>query len=98
ERLPSGPLAVGAMRIPTILEHLGWDRIGLLKMDIEGHERVLLTRNCEWLRLVDAVCLEYHDAGAEAKLGRIADEFGFRLPRLLPPGIWLLTRGAEDGA
>src|SRR5262249_12626590 len=46
----SGPLLkVTSLSVPTILQRLGWDRIGLLKIDIEGHERVLFSTDCEWL-------------------------------------------------
>lgn len=90
---PQGVLFEGpALSIPAILRRLGWTRIGLVKMDVEGHENRLLTQNCEWLGQVDALCLEYHHHGAAEELSRIADRFGFAAPRLLPGNLWLLTR------
>jgi FkbM family methyltransferase len=88
----AGSLEVASVSIPSILRRLGWDRIGLLKIDIEGHESVLLSQACEWLDDVDALCVEYHHDFAEAELGRLARQFGFLPPRRLPGAIWFLTR------
>ena len=83
---------VPALSIPTILRRLGWSRVGLVKMDVEGHEKRLFAQSCEWLDQVDALCLEYHHHGAAEVLSRIADRFGFAVPRLLRGNLWLLTR------
>jgi FkbM family methyltransferase len=85
-------LEVASVSVPSILRRLGWDRIGLLKIDIEGHENVLLSQACDWLQDVDALCLEYHHHFAEAELGRLAQRFGFLPPQRLPGDIWFLTR------
>jgi FkbM family methyltransferase len=83
---------VPAVSISTILRRLGWDRIGLLKLDIEGREQCLLSQDCDWLHRVDAMCLEYHHDFGEVELVRVADRFGFLPPRQLPGGIWFLAR------
>ncbi|MGH6829030.1 MAG: FkbM family methyltransferase [Rhizomicrobium sp.] len=91
---PAGrTLEVAAMTIPAILDRLGWPRIELLKMDIEGYERHLLAQACPWLQLVDKLFIEWHDSPQEGRLAldRIAARHGFSAPRLLP-GIWLLAR------
>ena len=85
-------LAVETISVPTILRRLGWERIGLLKVDIEGHEAALFARDCDWLERVDAMCLEYHHHFADADLARIANQYGFSAPRRLPGNIWLLSR------
>lgn len=85
---------VGALSIPTIMHRLGWERIGLLKVDIEGHEKVLLSTDCEWLRYVDTMCVECHDGFGESDLVRISSLFGFLPPRKLP-GIWLMVRKVD---
>jgi hypothetical protein len=77
--------------VPTICRQLGWSRIGLLKVDIEGHEKVLFAEGCEWLARVDVICIEWHDEFGEIELGKLADRFGFSRPQLLP-GIWFMTR------
>ena len=85
-------LEVAAISVPAIMQKLKWERIGLLKMDIEGHEKILLTENCDWLECVDALCVEYHHHGAAIELARVAGRFGFSAPRRLPGEIWFLTR------
>jgi FkbM family methyltransferase len=91
-------LEVASVSIPSILRRLGWDRIGLLKIDIEGHESVLLSQACEWLADVDALCVEYHHDFAEAELRRLAGQFGFLPPSRLPGEIWFLTRPDDFAA
>jgi FkbM family methyltransferase len=91
-------LEVASVSVPSILRRLGWDRIGLLKIDIEGHESVLLSQACEWLADVDALCVEYHHHFAEAELGRLARQFGFLPPSRLPGEIWFLTRPDDFAA
>lgn len=82
---------VEALSIQTILKKLGWDRINLLKIDIEGYEGVLLKENCEWLASVDAMCIECHEGFGELDLQAVAKQYGFASPQLLP-GTWLLVK------
>lgn len=86
-----GMLKVEAFSIPTILRRLCWARIGLLKIDIEGHEKVLFSGDCDWLSLVDNICIECHEGFTERDLQLLAQRFLFRAPQALP-GIWFLTR------
>jgi FkbM family methyltransferase len=89
---------VSGLTVPSIMARLGWSRIGLLKMDIEGHEKALLSEQPGWLASVDAMCLEYHYDTAEEELTRLARRFGFRPPRRLPGEIWLLDRSTQHSA
>lgn len=84
-------IEVAGVSIPTMMDRLGWARIGLLKVDIEGYEKTLFAAEPEWLRLVDAMCIECHDGFGRADLDDIAERFGFGRPVQLP-GIWLLVR------
>lgn len=84
---------VPAFCIPTLLDKLKWDRIGLLKIDIEGHERVLLSENTSWLSLVDSICIECHNDFGPDDLRQLTEGFGFLPPERLP-GIWLLRRSS----
>jgi FkbM family methyltransferase len=86
-------MEVQAFCIPTLLAMLKWDRIGLLKIDIEGHERVLLSQNASWLSLVDSICIECHDDFGPNDLRQLAERFGFLPPECLR-GIWLLRRSS----
>ena len=87
----SAALEVDALSVQTIIRRLGWDRVGLLKIDIEGHEAVLFSGACEWLDRVDAMCIECHDGFGEEDLRGLARQFEFAAVRRLP-GIWLVTR------
>jgi FkbM family methyltransferase len=84
-------IEVPAVSVPTLLRIMKWDRIGLLKIDIEGHEKVLLSENAGWLELVDAICIECHDDFTPNDLRSLTECFGFLPPERLP-GIWLLKR------
>lgn len=81
---------VDALSIPTILRRLGWDRIDLLKVDIEGHEKALFSMDCSWLSRVGSICIECHDEFSVNDLETITKRFDFRRPISLP-GIWLVT-------
>ncbi len=83
---------IAAVTVPTLLARLGWERVGLAKVDIEGHESALLAEPCDWLDRVDALCLEYHLDGGERHLAALAERHGFAPPCQLPSGLWLLTR------
>ncbi len=87
-------LEVDAISVPTILRRLSWGRIGLLKVDIEGHEAALFARDCGWLDRVDAMCIECHDGFNDGQLAGLAKRFGFTVPQRLP-GTWFMMRRAS---
>ena len=82
---------VKAVSVPTLLRALNWDRVGLLKVDIEGYEGVLLRQNCDWLGKVDNMLIECHEGFGIEDLRQIAGRYGFRDPVVLP-GVHLLVR------
>lgn len=84
-------IKVQTLSVPTIMKRLGWERINLLKVDIEGYEGVLLKENCEWLASVDAMCIECHEGYGEPDLQLVAERYGFTPPQQLP-GTSLLIR------
>ena len=84
-------IKVEGISVPSLLKKLEWDRIGLLKVDIEGYEGILLKEKCEWLSTVDAMCIECHENYGEADLKELSKWFGFSPPMKLP-GTWLLVR------
>lgn len=53
-------LRVRQFTVPELLAALGWDHIDLLKIDIEGYEKVLLCRNNAWLGRVRLIIGEAH--------------------------------------
>lgn len=53
--------AIEAVTIPEILAGQHSKRIDILKLDIEGGETRLFSRDCEWLRWVRVIIAELHD-------------------------------------
>ena len=56
------PAVLRGMDIGTLLGESGFDRISILKMDVEGAEAVVFSPSCQaWLPAVDAIAIELHD-------------------------------------
>jgi len=54
--------AVEAVTVDAVLKQTGFDRIDILKLDIEGSEMELFSGNCEgWLDKVNIIVIELHD-------------------------------------
>jgi hypothetical protein len=61
-----------------ILEKAGFDRIDLLKVDIEGAEVRLFSGELEWLHRVGAIAIEFHgDSRARSGFDELMRRFGF---------------------
>lgn len=75
----------------ALMRQLGWETIGLLKMDIEGYEGILLRENPQWLTKVNALCIECHEGFTAEDLRIVAGSYGFDPPRRLA-GAWLVVR------
>jgi len=70
-------LVVRQMTVPEIMSSLAWDRIDILKIDIEGYERVLLRQNADWLSRVSCIVGEIHDGYDLADLRADLEPYGF---------------------
>lgn len=56
-----------ATDIGTLIVKSGYERIGILKIDIEGAEQAIFSVDCSWwLSLVDSIAIELHSADASA--------------------------------
>lgn len=84
-------LIVRGLSVSSIMRHVGWDAIDLVKMDIEGHEAALLTRNAAWLHKVRALTMEVHPPFTVDKLREAVAQYGFANVQELP-GCVLVTR------
>lgn len=77
---PDGGIA--ATTIPAIMAGAAWERIDLLKLDVEGAERFLFDDSCHlWLRLVDVLIIELHDRfndGCSRAFYRAISRYDFR--------------------
>lgn len=73
---------VAGMTVDQVLERMGWDRCEILKLDIEGAERELLTHSSSWIDKVDCILVETHDRfqpGCSDAVASISDAFPYRL-------------------
>jgi hypothetical protein len=53
---------IKAVTIDTLLKKSGFDKIDILKLDIEGAEREIFSKNFDsWLDKVDIIMIELHD-------------------------------------
>lgn len=97
DSIPADQLVqVKAMSMKSIVDSLGWDKIDLLKMDIEGYEKVLLSNNADWLWRVNALCIEIHGDYSQSDLNTLANLYDFSQPKEIPGGLWLLVRNPEN--
>ena len=53
-------IVVDQVTVPDVLDRLGWPVVDLLKIDIEGYERVLFSRRNAWLNRVTRIIGEAH--------------------------------------
>lgn len=53
--------SVQAHTIPELMKILGCQRLGLLKMDVEGAEAEIFRQGADWLDRVDVMVIELHD-------------------------------------
>ena len=90
-------LIVDGWSVPTLMRRLGWDRIDLLKIDIEGYESVLFAGRPTWLTLVSRIIGEVHDGyGFEALCHDLAP-LGFSVSALAHPRMFLAVRPEGRG-
>jgi FkbM family methyltransferase len=73
---------VETRRIPEILDDLGWSRVDLLKLDIEGLERDILADGDDWLSRVGLIVFELHQNNSTEEIAGILNRAGFELERV----------------
>ena len=54
-------VGIPALGVKTILQQANADRVDMLKMDVEGAEREILSTSAEWKHQVDMLVIETHD-------------------------------------
>lgn len=50
-----------SLSIDGLMKELGWDELDVVKIDIEGGEKEMLSRNTEWLSKTKQIIIELHD-------------------------------------
>jgi FkbM family methyltransferase len=77
-----GSVEVTVTTVPRLMAQHGWESIDLIKIDIEGAEVDLLSRNNHWLSKVGAIILEIHPNTTSQEIGSFLSPFGFTLAPL----------------
>lgn len=65
--------------VNELLQQMRWHDVDLVKIDIEGTEEELLTRNNNWLSRVGSLILEIHPSCSPIRIGRALGDFGLDL-------------------
>lgn len=60
EARPGEPATMTSIDIGTLIERSGFERVSILKVDVEGAERNIFASNCAWLSNVDNLVIELH--------------------------------------
>lgn len=77
---PGEPADLQAVSIGTLLEGSGFERIGLLKIDIEGSERALFSEGvASWLGRVDNLVIELHGEACEQAFYSAIEPYDFEV-------------------
>ncbi|OYY92907.1 MAG: hypothetical protein B7Y41_14225 [Hydrogenophilales bacterium 28-61-23] len=72
--------AMTAVDIGSLLDNSGFDRISILKIDIEGAETVVFGSNFElWINRVDNLVIELHSDECRSVFMNAIDGLGFKL-------------------
>ena len=84
-------LIVDGLSIDTILKKMNWNKIDLLKIDIEGYEGVMLLENNSWLAVVNTIIMEIHEGITieDVKDALRPYDFVFSKPH---KGNWILSK------
>jgi FkbM family methyltransferase len=79
---PGENASIPAIDIGSILKESGFERIAILKVDIEGSEAAVFGAGTEaWLPCVDVLVVEEHGERCAAIVNRAAQAHGFRRTR-----------------
>ena len=73
------------------MERTGWERVNILKMDIEGAEADVLGRTADaWLDRVDMLIIELHGPECERQVSESLGRNGFAVKRYR--SLWYCAR------
>lgn len=75
-------VSVTVKTMDEVLDAAGWDSVDLLKIDIEGIEDELLSKNNGWLNRISALILEIHPNTTSERIASYLHPFGFQLKRV----------------
>lgn len=71
---------VEAFTMRELLEYSGFQIVDLLKVDIEGAETELFSRDVDWLTLVRCIAIEFHgDSRQRSRFDEVVRRYGFHI-------------------
>lgn len=92
EARPGESGGMEAIDVATILARSGHERISILKVDIEGAEKVVFGGPCPWLRYVDNIAIELHNRECEAVFAKAIEGAGFAVSKWKGAQLTVCTR------
>jgi len=97
-REASGPVSSGdeisGMPLKQIMAEAGFERIDLLKVDVEGAEVELFKGDLEWLRSLKCIAIEFHEGSREViGFDQIMAHYGFRIVDSNPHTVVAVSNG-----
>ncbi len=90
-----GQLAVRGISVPSLMKELGWEEIDVVKIDIEGYEKILLGGQPPWLRQVRRIIGECHFSYQLPQVRADLEPMGFRVCQGAQPELFLAVRNGE---
>lgn len=82
-----------AVDVGSLLQLSGHDRISILKVDIEGAEKVIFARNYEtWIDKCDAILIELHDNECKDVFYKAIEGRGFQISKCADDEITVARR------
>ncbi|MEZ5394652.1 MAG: FkbM family methyltransferase [Bryobacterales bacterium] len=94
-----GGEVVQGMTMKTILDRSGFERVDLVKVDVEGAEAGLFDSGQDWLDRVDALAVEFHgSARQQSDFDRVVAECGFSVEETYNNGVVATRRTARARA
>ncbi|RZJ43736.1 MAG: FkbM family methyltransferase [Chryseobacterium sp.] len=81
QKISEKGISTKAISIETLKQNFGIPHIDLMKIDIEGGEIDLLSKQNSWLSSVDNIIIEIHHPYNSSNLGEDLKSFGFSIKR-----------------
>jgi len=83
-----GGVQVRGMTMDTIIDRAGFERVDLMKVDVEGAEAGMFDAGSDWLDRVEALAVEFHgDARTACDFDRVAQRHGLRVQETHNRGV-----------
>jgi FkbM family methyltransferase len=87
----NGTVTVEGLTVSRMIEKLNWNKIDLLKVDIEGYEGILFTQNNDWLKKVEVIIMEIHEGVAIQLIEDAIAPYGFTNSKQ-KKGNWIFSK------